>query len=285
MTGIIVRRALTSTLLAGLLAGLSFPVLTGHAASRLQTASPHIIVNSKTFAVTLPKSIPAGMVTLSMTGAGQPWTGASLGRLKTGASHTAVVNALKKADYARLETLGVPYGGVSAAGTMTMNLPAGQYVVFDTEQQNPKSPVLYASKFFTVGPANGPAAVAPAAIATITMDDMRFKVPASLPAGRDTIKMSNPDQVEHMAVLVKIAAGKTYKDVLAFIKKGDNSSGPGPVDPSTFGGINTMGPGQTAYLTQSFSPGEYVIMCFVSDPKKGGIPHVAEGMVNHFTVR
>ena len=284
MKDIDIRRALTPTLLAGLLAGTAFTAVTGHAAMRSRAATPSIIVDSKTFAVTLPRTISAGMVALSLTGAGQPWTGVSLGRLKTGATHSAIVNALKKGDSARLETLGVPYGGVLPAAMIMVNLPAGEYVAFDMEQQGPKSPVQYASTFFTVGPASGPTRAAPSALATIRMDDMRFKVPASLPAGWDTIRMANPDQVDHMAVTAKIAKGKTYKDVLAYIKKGNNS-GPGPLDPTTFGGIGTMGPGQTAYLTQSFSPGEYVILCFVEDPKKGGMPHAAEGMVNHFMVR
>jgi len=284
MTGTTLRRALTPALLAGLLAELAFPALTSHAGPRPHAATPSIVVDSRTFAVTLPASLQAGLAVVSMTGAGQPWTGVTLARLKPGVSHAAVVRTLKKADFAHLDTLGVPYGGVGAAGSVTVNLRAGKYVVFDTEQQGPKSPVQEASRFFTVGPASGPAGAAPTAIATITMDDMRFKVPASLPAGRDTIKMVDPDQVEHMAVMAKIAEGKTYKDVLAYIKSGANN-GPGPVDPATFGGINVMGPGQTAYLTQSFSPGEYVVLCFVNDPKKGGMPHVAEGMVNHFMVR
>ncbi len=45
-----------------------------------------------------------------------------------------------------------------------------------------------------------------------------------------------------------------------------------------------MGPEQTAYLTETFAPGTYVMLCFVTGSKKH-VPHVAEGMVKQFTVR
>ncbi len=277
------RRALAPALLVGLSAALAFPALAGHAAPRPHTAMPSIIVDSRTFAATLPTHIAAGLVSLHMIGMGQPWTGVSLGRLKAGTSRASVISALKKNDFQRLGALGVPYGGVGPAGTLVVKLPAGRYFAYDTEQQTPKRTVRYAYKFFVVGPSDGAMATPPLTIATITMDDMRFKVPATLPAGLDTIKMVDSDQVDHMAITAKIAKGKTLNDVMAYIKAGQN--GPPPVDPTTFGGMNVVGPGQTAYLTQRYTPGLYVILCFVSDPKKGGELHVAEGMINHFVVR
>ena len=32
------------------------------------------------------------------------------------------------------------------------------------------------------------------------------------------------------------------------------------------------------------APGNYVLICFFPDPKKGNIPHAAEGMMKEFTI-
>jgi hypothetical protein len=57
---------------------------------------------------------------------------------------------------------------------------------------------------------------------------------------------------------------------------------PGALDPSQLApGLitGTQSPGTTQYLAVDLEPGYYVLLCFVSDPEQGGVPHVFAGMI------
>ncbi len=269
------------------LAGLLLTPGLGRAgAAGPRDAIPTIAATAKNFVAGLPVQLPAGMIRFTYTNDGGTWTGVSLGRLKDGVSQATFISVLKTGNYDKLDPLGVPYGGAGAgqgaSETVVVTLPAGRYTIFDTES-GPHGKTLYIAKFFTVSsPASGMMAT-PSTAAAITLKDMKFLAPDSLPAGTHTLKIHNAGPSAHMMVTGKIAKGKTYQDVLAYIKQGPNAKGQPPIDPTTFGGFNTMGPGQTAYLTETFTPGTYVMLCFVTDKKKN-IPHVAEGMIKKFTV-
>ena len=247
---------------------------------------PEIAATAKSFA-TVPAQLPAGMIRFTYTNSGGTWQGVGIAQLKPGVSQSAFTAVLKTGNYDKLDPLAVPYGGAGAGQGATesvvVTLPAGRYALFDTEQ-GPKGKTLYISKYFSVSGAATGGAGAPSATAAITLKDMKFVAPDSLTAGTHTIKVYNGGPSEHMMITAKIAKGKTYQDVLAYLKQGPNAKGQPPIDPTTFGGLNTLGPSQTVYLTQTFTPGTYILVCFVTDAKKH-IPHVAEGMVNKITVR
>lgn len=281
-----IHRTLTHGVAPVALAGLLVvPGLGRASAARRATPMPEIAATAKNFA-TVPAQIPAGMVRVTFTNDGGTWQGVGIAQLKPGVGQTAFTAVLKTGDYDKLDPLAVPYGGAGAGRgateTVAPPLPAGRYALFDTEQ-GPKGKTLYIAKYFSVsGTAMGGAA-APNTTAAITLKDMKFDAPSTLSAGTHTIKIYNAGPSEHMMVTAKIAKGKTYQDILAYLKQGPNAKGQPPIDPTSFGGLNTMGPGQTAYLTQTFTPGTYVMLCFVTDAKKH-IPHVAEGMVSKITV-
>lgn len=280
-----IRRTLAMGVAPVALAGLVLTPGLGRAGAASHRADmPTIAVNAKNFATT-PMGITAGMVRITYTNNGGTWTGVAVGRLKAGVSQAQVISVLKTGNPDNLDPLGVPYGGVGAGmgatETAVVTLPAGRYFLFDTET-GPKGKALYIDRFFTVASSTSTGmAPAPSTMAAITLKDMKFVSPDSLAAGTHTFKIHNDGPSEHMMVTVKLAKGKTYQDVLAFLKQGEK--GQPPIDPTTFGGFETMGPGQTAYLTQTFTPGTYVMLCFVTDKKKN-IPHVAEGMVKKITV-
>lgn len=283
-----IRRTLAAGIAPVALAGLL--LVPGHArvgAAGHRADMPTIAVTAKNF-VAAPMGITAGMVRVTYKNNGGTWTGVTVARLKDGVGQAKFLSMLKTGDYDKLDPLAVPYGGVGAGmgatETMVVTLPAGRYSIFDTES-GPWGKTLYVAKFFTVGSSSASSGMmdAPSTTATITLKDMKFVSPDSLSAGTHTLKIHNAGPSEHMMVTVKIAKGKTYQDVLAYLKQGANAKGQPPIDPNSFGGFETMGPGQTAYLTESFTPGAYVMLCFVTDMKKH-IPHVAEGMVKKITV-
>jgi hypothetical protein len=280
-----IRRALAAGVAPVALAGLLLTPGLGQAAGQ-RADMPTITATAKGFVAAVPMGITAGMVRFTYTNNGGTWQGIGLGLLKAGASQAQVTSVLKTGNPEGLDALGVPYGGVGAGmgatETMVATLPAGRYVLYDTETDSKGKP-LYAAKFFTIGSGFASAGMAPApsTAASITLKDMKFVSPDSLPAGTHTFKIHNGGPSEHMMVTFKIAKGKTYQDVLAFLKGGEK--GQPPIDQTTSGGFNVMGPGQTAYLTETFTPGTYVMVCFVTDKKKN-IPHVAEGMIKKITV-
>lgn len=282
------RRATLPVLLCPLLAGLALPVAAAQAgAATHQAASmPSVATNARDFAAALPARLPAGMIRFTYRNDGGVWQGMGIARLKAGVGAAAFTAVLKTGNLDMLDPLAVPYGGVGAgkgaSEAIVVTLPAGHYALFDTEQ-GAGGKTVYAAKFFSVVGAPSSAATMPTA-ATITLQDMKFVAPAALPSGTHTFKIYNDGPSEHMMSTARIARGKTYNDVLAYLKQGAAAKGAPPVDPTSFGGLNTMGPEQTAYLTETFAPGTYVMLCFVTDPKKH-VPHVAEGMVKQFTVR
>ncbi len=282
-----IRRALAAGIAPVALTGLLLtPGLDRAGAAGPRADMPTITATAKGFAAAVPMGITAGMVRFTYTNNGGTWQGIGLGLLKAGVSQAQVISVLKTGNPQGLDALGVPYGGVGAGmgatETMVAALPAGRYVIYDTET-GPKGKPLYDAKFFTIGAGSASSGMmdAPSTAAAIILKDMKFVSPDSLPAGTHTFKIHNDGPSEHMMVTVKLSKGKTYQDVLAFLKGGEK--GQPPIDPTTFGGFNAMGPGQTAYLTETFTPGTYVLLCFVTDTKKN-IPHVAEGMVKKITV-
>jgi hypothetical protein len=77
---------------------------------------------------------------------------------------------------------------------------------------------------------------------------------------------------------VQLAPGKTIQDLGKWV---DDMKGPPPGKP--IGGIPAFIPGKKAFFEADLTPGEYGMICFVSDAKDGK-PHVAHGMATQFKV-
>ena len=53
---------------------------------------------------------------------------------------------------------------------------------------------------------------------------------------------------------------------------------------TTVGGVVGLTPTQHGWINLDLAPGNYMLMCFFPDVKKGDIPHAVEGMVKGFTI-
>jgi hypothetical protein len=85
--------------------------------------------------------------------------------------------------------------------------------------------------------------------------------------------------LSHEIEIVRLAPGKTPKDLLAFINKPD-----GPPPGNALGGVAGVTTGTTAYTTADLTPGNYAFICFIPDSKDQK-PHVDHGMLKEFTVK
>jgi hypothetical protein len=82
----------------------------------------------------------------------------------------------------------------------------------------------------------------------------------------------------HEVEVVRLAPGKTAQDLAAWMQ---NMQGPPPA--SAIGGIAAMEHGTVQSFTADFTPGNYVLVCFLPDAGDGK-PHFMHGMVHPFTV-
>jgi hypothetical protein len=151
------------------------------------------------------------------------------------------------------------------------------------------SPVAATSPKPAVSPAASPSAVAaasPSPLATgrvINFDatEYSYSLPDTLAAGQVTLIMRNVGQVRHQAQLMKLNSGVTLQQFTSGVQQSGETAALTLV--SLGGGPGALDPGPTTeQVTLDLQEGNYVVICFVSDPD--GIPHFAKGMIKPLQV-
>jgi plastocyanin len=265
-----------------LLAACSKPDQTPEAAA--PPPEPNVITFSAAdYSYTGPDTIPAGVTTIRLLNTGKEPHHLFLVKLEEG--KTAQDLSAAMAPNAPWPTWAKEVGGPNAAEpgtTMAATLPveAGNYVFFCVIP-SPDGTAHVAKgmmRGLTVIPATGPAAPEPVADITMTLVDYGFEMSTRLTAGRHTIKFENTAAQPHEVVIVKLNPGTTMQDWVAAAEKMT-----GPLPGRLVDGMAAMIPGNRAYVTYDFAPGEYGLVCFVPDAKDGK-PHFLHGMIQQATV-
>jgi hypothetical protein len=102
---------------------------------------------------------------------------------------------------------------------------------------------------------------------------------ATLPArGTMLFKNAATSPVLHMVEVQQVVEGTTVDEVLASFQ------GPGPSGPPSWalqGRMSTdvMSQGRAMTVDYDLPPGQYVVLCFMPDPKMHGMPHALMGMI------
>jgi plastocyanin len=240
----------------------------------------------KQLRLSVPKSVPAGLVTVELTNTGKAFHEAQLIRLDEGHTpHDALkVIAAEGAPapgwiHAAGGTGPAPPGGKRSA---TQRLRPGNYIVYDAPFQNEGQGLKFGVASFKVEDEADDGAELPTAAAKIEAYEYGFRV-SGLTAGKNTIEFSNTGREPHHVIAVPYRPGAT----LAEVRKAFRSEG-GADPPLDF--ENTLYTARIAGGTKQITelaldkPGKYALLCFVSD-RKGGPPHVAQGMIAEITVR
>jgi hypothetical protein len=112
----------------------------------------------------------------------------------------------------------------------------------------------------------------PAAQSTVTMKDFEFDVPDSV-NWYGTVKVVNDGTQPHELGILKPAQGHTVEDIENYFKGA-------PTGPPPFvgaGGVAAIAPHANQTFVSSLQPGDYLLICFVVDPKTHK-PHFMLGM-------
>jgi len=136
------------------------------------------------------------------------------------------------------------------------------------------------ASFKVAGEAGGGGAL-PKAVAKIEAYEYGFRT-SGLAVGKNTIEFSNTGTEAHHVIAVPYKPEATLAEVRKAFKQD------GGVDPPLdFAHVSYTAriDGGTKQITELDldKPGKYALLCFVSD-RKGGPPHVAQGMVAEITV-
>ena len=241
-------------------------------------------VIAKNFAFEGPDSITAGWTTFRMKNEGTVPHHVGIARVDSGKTVADIEAALKNGNSSPAWFLVV--GGPNASdpggeSNATLNLQPGQYVMLCFVDIPGHVPHFMKGMIrpFVVTAANGSMGIEPTADATITLADYSFTVDRKLTARKHTIRVVNKGPQEHEVVLVRLAPGKTMKDLAAWAVKMDGE-GPGSAIGGVVGFSKKAGPN---YFDIDLTPGNYVMLCFLTDAKDGK-PHLEHGMVKEFKV-
>lgn len=158
--------------------------------------------------------------------------------------------------------------------TITENLAAGKYFLFDAGLQPPTSPSALTALTVT-----GPAAGAQPAVASqftvkMTSSD-RFVAPVNW-KHQGTVTVANVSDTIHFMNLVPVQPGTTDQEVQQYFDSGQQGP-PSFAAGGPSGGSDVQSPGVSLQLTYNLPAGTYVLLCFVADDQTG-MPHAAMGM-------
>jgi hypothetical protein len=252
------------------------------AATAAATTPPVVTVHAADFKFDGPESIPAGMVTFHLINDGSTFHHMQLVRLDSAKTFADLQAVLAKpgpmpgwVTFIGGPNAPDPHGESNA----TMSMPAGNYAMLCFVDVPGGVPHVAKGmeRALTVVPSASNIA-APKPDVTLTLADYSFTTSQPLHAGSQTIEVRNTGPQAHEVELIRLAPGKTEKDLLGWMQKPN-----GPPPGSGVGGIAAAAPGEVSYFTADLTPGSYMLICFVPD-RKDGKPHFMKGMMQTISV-
>lgn len=273
--------------LGGLVACTQSTTSTSAPTATSQQAMQAITIKAMDFSYELPQTISAGLVDITLVNSGAELHVAQFVHLNDGVTFEQFQSTLKQKGLLAMRQIGTIAGGpnITPPGQSTeviLNLAAGTYAVLcpipakDGVRQYLKGMITTFTTTGSSAPAQGQAVHTDA---TVMLKSFSFDIPATVPSGSLTWKVMNVGQEPYEMNVVKLATGKTEKDVIAFYTH--------PVGPPPFhyrGGMGSISPGVSGWVKLQLVAGNYVVLSQVLD-KATGKPQFLLGMITTFTVQ
>jgi hypothetical protein len=262
---------------------------TVQAIGRTAAGLPTVEIIARDASYDAPEEMPAGWAQVTLHNRSTSQRNVQFFRINPGISLDELAGALTSGEYPvpRLVQFGGGLGTVPSGGTqvMVMELEEGNYVmaslIHDWFLVPRVPPGMF--KLFRVVPAPPvPASALPQRDdGELQMLDFSYTLPP-ITAGEHTYKVVNVGVEPHEILIRQILPGKTLADSIAYIV--DPGGLPPPYDEFGSGGALVFGGGKTAWMTLNLTPGDYIGICFVVEPKTQKT-HTQLGMIIQFDVR
>ncbi len=232
--------------------------------------------------LSVPKSLEAGAVTVSLRNSGKAPHDAQIIRVEGDQTVDQVLKAIDASgegkplpDWLRAAG-GVGTVAPGKSATATDLLQPGKHFVLDTEPDRGGT-----AEFQVTGEAGGEL---PGAPVTISAKEYGF-VAEGLKAGTAKVTFDNVGKEPHHVIAVPYAKGATLAEVRkAFSQEeGEEPSGPPPVNFEQVTGSAVIDGGTKQVAQLELRKGKYALVCFIAD-RAGGPPHVAKGMLQEVEV-
>jgi hypothetical protein len=240
-------------------------------------------IHTKDFAFEAPDTISGGLTTFRLMNDGPALHHVQLVRLDSGKTVADLQAALKNPGPPPRWALFV--GGPNApdpSGEMdaTFDVAPGNYAIICLVDIGDHIPHFAKGmmKGLVVTPAAGTPMAMPTADVTIALADYNFVIKGALTPGKHTIKVENNGPQPHELEMIRLAPGKTVKDLMAWI---DKAAGPPPAN--AIGGVVALMPSLSGFATVDLAPGNYLLVCFIPDSKDGK-PHAEHGMLKEIKI-
>lgn len=235
----------------------------------------------------VPASVEAGPTRISFENEGTEPHHAQLFRLNEGSTFDDLTDRLAVSEFAMFEVGSVEGGtgttdpGTSAQAEGLVDLSEGTYVFLcfiPNRNGVPHVAEGMAQPFEVTG--DGTDGALPEADLTATLADYAFGLPASAD-GDAVIELQNTSEGEiHEMNILAVDESSTTEDVAGFFSSEAPPDGPPPF--SSVGGMQAITPGSSKKLQLDLEPGAYMVVCLI--PSSDGVPHIAKGMIQPFTI-
>jgi len=248
------------------------------AAAAPQPAAPAIVhVTATDYAFQAPDTLPSGVTTFHLMNEGKEAHHVVLVKMPLAEFQKANPGSPPPAD---LVVLGGPNaampGGIAEA---TVDLAPGSYTMVCFIPSTDGTPHAMKGMARGLEVTQGTStATMPAADITVKLTDYAFEITGPLTAGHHVVRVEDAGPQMHELVLVKLEPGKTVQQMAAWLEKAE-----GPPPGTLINGASPMTAGVANTTTVDLTPGDYGLICFVSDAKDGK-PHIAHGMFKQITV-
>lgn len=259
------------------------PARTLRASLHAPAPPPIVTVTARDYAFSGPDTIRSGPTTFRLVSAGHEEH--FLGLVRITGSHTL-------ADYRRAlvsktsPSWAIPSGGVGTidaggTATTTLDIEPGLYaMVCDMEDAHGTPHMLEGMlrPLTVLSRRNG--AVMPAPDLTLDLTEFAYVGRDLLQPGRRVIELHNVGSQSHMALVWRLAPGKSVSAAVHWMVTPSDSSHPVVL----LGGVPDLAPGRAAQLVLHLTAGRYMLICLVEDPQDHKA-HYDKGMVKVITVR
>jgi hypothetical protein len=205
-------------------------------------------------------SVSAGLLTVKFSNEGSRPHQAMLVRLKEGVTYDQLLVAMKKGLLTGLSMM-TPIGGPNTLSPrqnqeVILDLSEGRYLVvsFVTDAANVSDLQRGMFKLLTVSKSISESQPdKPLAESQITVNDEKFDLASSLPAGKRLIQVINAGQQVHELSLLKLKPGQTAQAARNYF---NTQSGEPPFE--YIGGVAALAPGASNLATFNLSAGMYL---------------------------